>query len=94
MNTYETKIEAKRERYAERARKTKEQANALYKSGTKALQAIPFGQPIIIGHHSERADRAYRGRAVGQIDRSFELSKKAEHYESKLEEEIIQSINV
>ena len=31
-------------------------------AGDKALSVIPFGQPILIGHHSEKRDRNYRRR--------------------------------
>ena len=85
MNTYEQKIQAKRERYAAIAVKNQQRASALYEKGTKALEAIPFGQPILAGHHSERADRSYRNRAISQINRSFETSRKAEHYAAKAE---------
>lgn len=85
MNNYEARKEAKRERYAELAQKAQARADGLYKSGTQALEAIPFGQPILVGHHSERRDRNYRSKAVGQIDRSFEESNKAEYYADKAE---------
>lgn len=85
MNYYEQKQEEKRERYAELATKKRTEADRLYEAGTTALRAIPFGQPILVGHHSERADRAYRGRAVGKIDKSFEVSKTADYYEHKAE---------
>lgn len=83
MNTYEAKQEARRERYEALAAKNAEQSSTLYKSGMDALSQIPFGQPILVGHHSERSDRAYRGRACGKIDKSFELSEKANYYEQR-----------
>lgn len=83
MNYYEQKIEAKRERYAELATRKRTEATRLYDAGTTELRAIPFGQPILVGHYSERADRAYRGRAVGKIDKSFDVSKTADYYEDK-----------
>lgn len=85
MNNYEQKQEARRERLEARARKVQAEADARYKRGTEALHAIPFGQPILVGHHSERGDRAYRARAVGNIDKSFMLEKKAEYYTERAE---------
>lgn len=85
MNYYEQRQEEKRERYAELATKKRAEARRLYEAGTKALKMIPFGQPILVGHHSERADRAYRGRAVGKIDKSFEIANTADYYADKAE---------
>lgn len=83
MNTYEQKQENKRERLLNATKKARAKADALYQKGTTALSAIPFGQPILVGHHSERADRSYRSKAVSQIDRSFETSKYADSLESR-----------
>lgn len=85
MNAYEEKQEAKKERFEERAARARGKADALYAKGRHALEQIPFGQPILVGHHSEKGDRAYRGRAVSQIDRSFQESDKAEYYERRAE---------
>lgn len=66
------------EGYSENAGKRSEQA---YK-GVKAIaDAIPFGQPILIGHHSEKRHRA----AVDKIDRGMrktvEEGKKRDYWE-------------
>jgi Domain of unknown function (DUF3560) len=76
MNEYEERQEAKRERMRARAAKVAKEASALHDEGWKRLEAIPFGQPILVGHHSECADRSYRSRAVGKIDKSIELANK------------------
>jgi hypothetical protein len=83
MNSYEEKQEAKRERLKAAAAKRRAAAEKLSKDGWDALSQIPFGQPILVGHHSERSDRAYRGRAVGKIDKSVELSKQADNLEAR-----------
>ncbi|MCY1299878.1 hypothetical protein D9M70_494220 [compost metagenome] len=44
---------------------------------------IPFGQPILIGHHSEQRDRNYRSRIHNTYGKAFQLQDKAKHYESK-----------
>ena len=85
MNEYEARQEAKRERLREKARKLNTESDRLYKSGTESLAAIPFGQPILVGHHSEKGDRAYRGRAVSKIDKSFRLMEEAQDTESRAE---------
>ena len=83
MNSYEERQEAKRERLQKAAKKRRAQATAKFETGTKELKAIPFGQPILLGHHSERGDRAYRGRAVAKIEASFKLSDEAARLEAR-----------
>lgn len=85
MNAYELKREAKKERYAELAAKRKAEADALYKAGTHGLDQIPFGQPILVGHHSEKSDRNYRARHIRKIEKSFELQDTAAYYQRKAE---------
>jgi len=85
MNSYELKQAARKERYESRAKTNREKSNALFTAGTEALKAIPFGQPVMPDHHSYKSDIAYRSKAVGKIDKSFEVSKKADHYEQKAE---------
>lgn len=83
MNTYELKVQARKERYESLALSNETKAASLYKAGQDAMSIIPFGQPILIGHHSERADRSYRSRACGKIEKSFEASDKATYYADK-----------
>jgi len=85
MNTYEAKQEERKERYQKRAAKARTKADQLYTEGNEALKAIPFGQPILVGHHSEKGDRSYRAKNVRKIDKSFEESDKAKYYEQKAE---------
>jgi hypothetical protein len=44
---------------------------------------IPFGQPILVGHHSEGRDRRYRARIWRKQDQACELAAKAKHYAEK-----------
>lgn len=83
MNHYQAKLDRRREGLRKAAQKRREQGEALASDGRRALEAIPFGQPILIGHHSERGDRAYRGRAVGKIDRGYALQNEADALEAR-----------
>lgn len=83
MNDFEAKRSARVERFEELAEKAEQEAAAASKSGWDALHQIPFGQPILIGHHSERRDRNYRARACGKIERAAKLQEKAEYYRGK-----------
>lgn len=82
---YAERQQARRERYAGLAVSKKAKGEQLYKAGTTALAQIPFGQPILVGHHSERGDRAYRARGLAKIGKGFEEMEKAEHYAAKAE---------
>lgn len=44
---------------------------------------IPFGQPILVGHHSEHRDRNFRKKIHNTFGKSFEAQDKAKHYEQK-----------
>lgn len=83
MNKYEQKQADRRERLMDRAESAAQESNAVAETARKRLEAIPFGQPILIGHHSERRDRNYRA-GIGRLhEKAFALSNKAEHYERK-----------
>jgi hypothetical protein len=47
--------------------------------------AIPMGQPILVGHHSEKRDRNYRQKIHDKMGKSLQEQEKAEHYEQKAE---------
>lgn len=82
---YAERLEARRERYSSLASSKAKKGRELHKAGTDALAQIPFGQPILVGHHSERADRAYRARGLAKIERGYEEMDKAEYYANKAE---------
>lgn len=82
-NAYEKKLEARRERYEQRAEQARATANNLHGKAHDMASVIPFGQPILVGHHSERRDRNYRGRIESTFRKSFEEQEKATYYEDK-----------
>lgn len=79
---YERQAE-KLERYQDLAQKKMHEGNALIDRAHQMADQIPFGQPILVGHHSEKRDRNYRDRIWGTWDRGLETLKTAEHYERK-----------
>lgn len=85
MNAYEQRIVAKKERYLKLAEKNRQASDACYSAARKMADSIPFGQPILIGHHSEKSDRNYRNRIQNNFDKSIEADKKAKHYKEKAE---------
>lgn len=85
MNRYEEKQERKRERYEELAEKNRDKSAAEFKKADLSEDAtgIPFGQPILVGHHSEGRHRRTLERADNAMRRSIEADKKADHYAHK-----------
>ena len=83
MNTYEARQEARRERYEERATKAQGNRNMIYKRARTMAEVIPFGQPILAGHHSEGRDRNYRNKIHNTFGKAFALQNKAAHYARK-----------
>jgi hypothetical protein len=84
-NAYELRQEARRERLAAAAEKTRRESQALLDGAHTMAGIIPFGQPILAGHHSEKRDRRFRGRIASKTRKGFELSKKAEELERRAE---------
>jgi hypothetical protein len=83
VNSYEQKKAARIERLRARADKTGAEGAAKYESGRARLERIPFGQPIHVGHHSERGDRNYRAKACGAIEKGFELLKESDRLDAR-----------
>ena len=77
-NPYDDKIAEKKARYEELANKTKQQSNTLAKQSDDMFSAIPMGQPII-----GQRDANFRKKLWGKMDKSWELSKKADYYSEK-----------
>jgi hypothetical protein len=82
--TYEDKQMAKLERYQDLARRHKNLSVSSYEASHKATDGIPFGQPILVGHHSEKAHRKAIDRSWNLMGKSIEEQEKAEYYEYKV----------
>lgn len=83
MNEYEEKKQNRIERYKELAQKNKEKSNEAYKQSHDMVSGIPMGQPILIGHHSEKRHRNLLDKSWAKMGKSIELSDKANYYEGK-----------
>ena len=60
-------------------------STALFLRSNEMASAIPMGQPILIGHHSEWRDRRYRDKIWNTMGKSVEAQKKAGYYADKAE---------
>jgi hypothetical protein len=83
MNSYEEKQEARKQRYLDMADKARQEATSRHNQADAMAAIIPFGQPILVGHHSEKRDRNYREKIHRTFGKAFEAMNKAEHYEEK-----------
>jgi len=83
LNAYDARMQAKRERYKELAAKAQAQSQAVHDRACTMSEAIPLGQPILVGHHSEGRDRNFRERIHTTYGKAFALQDKAEHYAQK-----------
>lgn len=83
MNTYEQRQAARRERLEARADKARNESDQTYQQARDMAGAIPFGQPILVGHHSENRDRNYRSKIHDKFGKSFKLQEKAEYLERR-----------
>ena len=76
---------AKAERYEGWADAARQRSEEAFEKSQKAVEGIPFGQPILVGHHSEGMHRAAIRRSDQAMGKSVEESNKAEAHESKAE---------
>ena len=75
--------ENRAERLSERAEKKRKEADAITSQAMKMASVIPMGQPILIGHHSERRDRNYREKIGNKMRKGAELADYAEELERR-----------
>lgn len=85
MNEYEAKKAARIERYQDRAEKAEERATEANKRSRQISDMIPFGQPILIGHHSEKRHRADIKRLHRLADKAVAESDKTNYWANRAE---------
>lgn len=86
MTTRE-RLERKLERREQWAQSRERKAAALFDRAdlSEAKSGIPFGQPILVGHHSESRHRRAIERAHNAMDRACESFDMAKHHAAKAE---------
>lgn len=85
MNSYEQKQEARKARLQERADKVRREAESTIGQAREMASVIPFGQPILVGHYSEKGDRNYRARIENKYRKGFSLLEYAQELEKRAE---------
>ena len=85
MNPYEEKKQERIERLNDAAQKAEAEAETLSNRAREMASIIPLGQPILVGHHSEKRDRNYRGKIERKQDAAYTAHEKAEYYRERAE---------
>jgi len=74
---YKERKEAKIDRLRDRAEKAQSESDSRYKSAKQTADMIPFGQPILVGHHSEGRARRDQQKIHDNMGRSIKAQEKA-----------------
>jgi len=67
----------------EKAVKAEAASRQQYQQVREMASAIPLGQPILVGHHSEQRDRSFRKRIHQKFGKAVQLQDKADYYREK-----------
>jgi hypothetical protein len=81
--TRRERLERRQARRLEWAASRDRKARAAFASASAIADNIPLGQPILVGHHSERHARRDQERIVSGMSRGVESSNMADHHRSK-----------
>lgn len=84
-NEYERKRKARIERLKAAAERKRQEAESRFEQSDRMASVIPMGQPILVGHHSEQADRRYRERIHDHMRKGWELRADAQDLERRAE---------
>lgn len=80
--TRRERLERKIERREDWAASRKKKSDATLDSVRRLADSIPLGQPILVGHHSEKRARKDAERIRSGMDKGMEHLKMAQHHES------------
>ncbi|MEJ8476919.1 DUF3560 domain-containing protein [Roseibium algae] len=81
--TLAERAEAKAARLDDLAQKRAQQSNAFLRAADDLSQAFHMGQPILVGHHSERKARKTQEQMHGNMDKAVKASKAVQHWQWK-----------
>ncbi len=79
------RAKAKAERYENWANSAEKKSNEYYQASQEGKDFLSLGEPIKVGHHSEKRHRALIDRNWSRMGKSVEFSDKAAVHESKAE---------
>lgn len=79
------RAKAKAERYSNWAASAENRSNQYYEASQEGKDFLSLGEPIKVGHHSEKRHRALIDRNWNRMGKSVAESEKAAQHESKAE---------
>jgi hypothetical protein len=79
------RAKAKAERYSNWAASAEKRSSQYHEASNEGRDFLILGEPIKVGHHSERRHRALIERNWNRIGKAVAESEKAEQYEGKAE---------
>lgn len=82
-NDFEERRQARIDSYERRAENARQESKQARQRSDDAVRGIPPGQPILVGHHSERRHRNALEKSHNAMRRSIELSQKAGYYNDR-----------
>lgn len=77
---YEDRKEARIDRMEARAARAQAESTAASNAAHEIMRHIPPGQPILVGHHSERHHRRDLARVDRNMEKSIQAGEKASYY--------------
>ena len=80
MNAYQWKQEARRQRLERAADRARDDSDQSFRGADAAVAGIPFGQPILVGHHSEKRHRRALQRCDDRMRKGLTRLREAEDY--------------
>lgn len=83
MNPYEQKKQERIQRYRRRAEQSRREGTVAQNRANSILSIIPPGQPILVGHHSEKRHRSDLRRVDNAMRKSIEAGEKAKYWEER-----------
>ncbi|MFQ1018117.1 DUF3560 domain-containing protein [Gilliamella sp. BG7] len=81
----QTRAKAKAEKYSDWAELAHNKSNDYLKAANEGREFLALGEPIKVGHHSEKKHRALIDRNWERMRKSTEFTEKAERHEEKAE---------
>lgn len=81
----ESYAQRRAERHMNRAAAHHEKSNGYYEASLEGQEFLALGEPIKVGHHSEKRHRSLIERNCARMEKSVEASRKAEEAEAKTE---------
>ncbi len=71
------------ERYEELAEKADQKSEQMHQESRDMVEHIPMGQPILVGHHSEKGHRRLLDRSWNKLGQAVQEGRKGEYYKEK-----------